>query len=71
MTISVNQFCIDQFWVVADLVVNATSPAERSQALSGFSGNPALLQQFCRAIKTNGSRSACPEWLVKSLESKV
>jgi len=39
--------------------------------LSGFSGNPALLQQFCRAIKTNGSRSACPEWLVESLESKV
>jgi hypothetical protein len=62
---------IDQFWILADLVVNATSNAERRQALSGFTGNPVLLQQFCRAIKTNGSRSACPEWLVKSLESEI
>jgi len=61
---------VDQFWVVADLVVNGTN-AERSQAISEFSGNPVLLQQFCRAIKTNGSRSDCPEWLVKSLESKI
>ena len=70
MTISVNQFSIDQFWIVADLLVNATSNADRREVMSGFTGNPVLLQEFCRAINTNGARANCPEWLVKSLESK-
>ena len=62
---------VDQMWTVADQLINADSAEARAAVLAGFDGNTVTLQHFCRAISVNGSREACPAWLVKSLEAKA